>query len=148
MPATLRRTPLNCLVAEDEQADFVLTRRVVEQADVPCELSWVRDGLALLDALEAAASLPDLILLDLNMAPLDGRGALARLQDHPRWRAIPVIVLTTSSDQDDVRTCYAAGANCYVVKHASYVRFREDMACLLTFWGQVADLPTACAPQE
>jgi CheY-like chemotaxis protein len=89
----------------------------------------------------ALAPRPNLILLDLNLPGTDGRALLAVIKDDEDLRAIPVIVLTTSSNPKDIATCYQRGANSYLIKPVDYARFKQSLQTLVDYWFRVAVLP-------
>jgi CheY-like chemotaxis protein len=82
----------------------------------------------------AAAERPSLILLDLNLPKIDGRSVLQQLKSDRRLRSIPIIVLTTSNDPEDVNRCYELQANGYVVKPFNYLEFTDQIKRLSDFW--------------
>lgn len=111
---------------------------------VPCEIQFFDDGQELLDALEDPSSgRPQLILLDLNMPRVDGRTALARIKGEDSLRRIPVVVLTTSRSEDDIRNCYQLGANSFISKPARFEELLESMQTLMKYWSGVVRLPAA-----
>jgi CheY-like chemotaxis protein len=89
----------------------------------------------------ASAPRPDLILLDLNLPRKDGREVLAELKAHENLRRIPVVVLTTSQAEKDIRTSYDLHANCYISKPVDLDRFIEVVRAIDGFWLGVAELP-------
>lgn len=84
---------------------------------------------------------PHLILLDLNMPRKDGREVLAKIKADNRWRCIPVVVLASSSADQDLRTAYDLHANCYLVKPATFAEFKEMFERLESFWLKTVILP-------
>jgi CheY-like chemotaxis protein len=139
------------LVVEDSDDDFDAVTRVfrrelaVENAVHRCE-----DGKDALRYLAEAgrpggAPLPAIILLDLNLPGIDGRQVLAEVKQDERLRLIPVLVMTNSDAQRDVRDCYRMGANCYVRKSLDWPGFVKSMTHLKGFWFDTAILPEACA---
>ncbi|NOG31717.1 response regulator [Halomonas sp. TBZ9] len=130
------------LLVEDDQADAYLTQRVFKDINRNLHqhiaLEHSETGEAALTLLEAHqkdnAPLPDLILLDLNMPRMDGFTFLEHIKADPRLRLIPVVVLTTSSAQSDIRQSYAQGAAGYVVKSTSMDEFTHHMQRLAIYW--------------
>ena len=116
------------LVAEDDEDDRLLVRDAFTDSGLPVELRWVADGEELMDYLFqrngyddfSQSPEPNLILLDLNMPKKDGREALAEIMGHPKFRDIPVIVLTTSRDAEDVQQCREMGVSSFVTKPNSF----------------------------
>lgn len=98
------------LMADDDQEDCLLAGLAFEQSEVEGEIRFVGDGQELLEYLRNGHSRPDLILLDLNMPRLDGRAALVKIKEDQLLRDIPVVILTTSRNEKDVKFCLNAGA--------------------------------------
>jgi two-component system response regulator len=88
---------------------------------------------------------PDLILLDLNLPKIDGREVLRRIKDDKKLRPIPVVILTTSRDEQDVLKAYGLHANCYVAKPVELEQFMEVVRSIEGFWLTVVTLPEAKA---
>ena len=144
--AALAAPPLTVLLVEDDAADAVLVEEFFDSHSYPANLRRVADGVEALRYLTgqdefAGEPTPDLILLDLNMPRMGGRELLRTLKapDSP-WLTIPVIVLTTSSAEDDVVGSYQDHANAYVTKALNYDAFQASMAELHTFFARVATL--------
>ncbi len=133
------------LLVEDNPGD---ARLVVDGfADIGNAVHHVRDGteaLAFLGREEryAEAPRPDLIVLDLNLPGLDGWDVLAEIKKDRRLRSIPVVVLTTSSEQADVLRSYDLQASCYVTKPVDVDQFRQVIRDIEHFWFGVARLPS------
>lgn len=137
------------LSAEDDLDDRLFIREAIRKlADAP-EVRFVGDGRELLDYLRragpwrdpASSPRPDLVLLDLNMPRLSGREALPMLKGDPALRLLPVVVLTTSDDQNDVQACYEAGANAFVTKPSRLAELSRVLEATVAFWLRVARLP-------
>ena len=141
---------VNILIADDDQDDCLLMREAFKDCKIAGQLHFVQDGDALLDYLkrrtpyqdEQRYPVPDLILLDLNMPRMDGREALALIKRDPQLKAIPVVVLTTSSAEEDVLLSYSDGVNSFVTKPVSYSGLVEVIRALGHYWIDVVDLPT------
>ena len=106
---------MEILLVEDDLEDAGLTIEALRQGEVPCRISLVRDGEEAMEFLHRHAKYrraprPDLILLDLNMPRKDGREALGEIKSDPALRTLPVVVLTTSGAEEDIRLCYELGA--------------------------------------
>lgn len=116
------------LIADDDPDDCLLTREAFSECRLPNRVDFVQDGEELLDYLNHRPPyndaqrypLPGLILLDLNMPRMDGRATLHALKADAVLCRIPVIVLSTSCDDEDIRRSYAAGADSFISKPASY----------------------------
>ena len=89
----------------------------------------------------ASAPRPDLILLDLNLPRKNGREVLAEIKADPDLKKIPIVVLTTSSAEEDVLKAYDLSANCYVVKPVGFDNFMEAMQSIRHFWFSIVTLP-------
>ena len=141
---------INILVADDDQDDCLLVREAFRDCKIAGRLHFVQDGDELLDYLKRRSPYqdeqrypsPDLVLLDLNMPRTDGREALALIKQDPELRSIPVIVLTTSSAEEDILRSYADGVNSFVTKPVSYSGLVEVVRALACYWIDVVDLPT------
>lgn len=134
------------LLVEDNPDDMELTRIALQDAGITAELAWVADGREALAYLQRLAPFeqaprPDLVLLDLNLPQLDGRQLLQIVKGDPDLAQIPVIVLTTSVDDHDVRESYRAHANAFISKPADFDSFVRALQALHTFWFVTAVLP-------
>lgn len=141
---------MTIVLADDDPDDRALVREALEEAGLPVDLRTVNDGEELLEYLRGdgryaagEAPAPDLILLDLNMPRMSGHEVLDAMRADERLRAIPVIVLTTSSREDDVVRSYAAGGNSFITKPASFNCLVEVMRALDRYWFKVAEIPAA-----
>ncbi len=137
---------LDILLVDDNPADVDLTLDVFRLASIRGNLHAVNDGVQALAYLRregrfADAKRPDLILLDLNMPRMDGRELLARIKTDPELRSIPVLVLTTSSADADVKKSYDLHANCFVTKPVDLDAFIDVARSIEGFWLQLAELP-------
>lgn len=138
--------PSSILLVEDNPDDVELTRIAMLDAGIEADLSVVYDGREALRFLRHEApwehvERPDLILLDLNLPQLDGRQLLKMIKDDEDLRSIPVIVLTTSVDDHDVRESYQSGANSFISKPADFDLFVNTLRSLQGFWFATAVLP-------
>jgi len=139
------------VMADDDHEDCQLVNDALQETGFAHRLLVVRDGEELWDYLRRrggyaegrAAPRPDLILLDLNMPRKDGREVLVELKADPRFRTIPVVVLTTSTAEDDIIFCYDMGANSYVTKPATFRQLVAVMKALTSYWFDLAELPPA-----
>lgn len=122
------------LIVEDNRYDLELARTALELSDVQCELSVARDGQEALDVLREAQSLPDLVLLDLNMPRVSGHEVLEQIKTDERLRPVPVVVFTTSDETNDRAICAAAGADDYVLKPNSFEELIETLNALGRRW--------------
>ncbi len=137
---------VDILLVEDNPADVVLAQEALGEAELPSTVHVVEDGASAMSFLHrqgqyAAAPRPMLILLDLNLPRKSGREVLSEIKLDPGLRSIPVVVLTTSSAEDDVRRSYDLHANCYIVNPYDYYSFVDAIQSIRHFWFSVATLP-------
>lgn len=138
---------VDILMVEDNPGDVRLTREAFDQAAIDFAIHVVTDGDAALDFLfqrgaHTDAPRPDLVLLDLNLPRLNGQEVLKSMRDDPELKRIPVIVLTSSDDEDDVLRSYQLQANAYLKKPVDPAKFDELVRFLEEFWFGIAQLPT------
>lgn len=132
--------PLDILLVEDSPDQVELTREALRISGAPHVLQVVRDGVEALDFLRQGHR-PHLVLLDLNLPRMDGREVLSVLKRDPELRMLPVVVMTTSGAEEDVRIAYDLHANSYVCKPLDFESFVEVIRLLVQFWTDVARLP-------
>ena len=141
--------PILILVADDDPEDCLLVRDALEESRLANELHFVGDGEQLLDYLNrrgayadpVVAPRPGLILLDLNMPKMDGREALAEIKNNANLRQIPVVVLTTSSAEEDIFRSYDLGVNSYITKPLTFESLVRVMQALGRYWFEIVELP-------
>ncbi|MCX5441058.1 MULTISPECIES: response regulator [unclassified Streptomyces] len=138
--------PIEVLLVEDDAGDELMTREAFEDNKIGNTLHVVRDGLEALDFLyrrgeHAGAPRPDLILLDLNLPKYDGRQVLERIKSDPDLNHIPVVVLTTSSAEEDILRSYKLHANAYVTKPVDLDQFILAIRQIDDFFVTVVKLP-------
>ncbi len=138
--------PIEILLVEDSPADVLITREAFEDAKLLNALHVVEDGVQALEFLRrqgsyADAPRPDLILLDLNLPRKNGREVLAEIKADPQLKSIPVVILTTSSLDEDVLNAYDLHANCYVIKPVGFDNFFKAVQSIQDFWFSVVTLP-------
>jgi len=141
-----RARPIDILLVEDSPSDVRLTREVLTKAKLRNRLHVVENGVDALAFVRrqgafADAPRPDLILLDLNLPLKDGREVLAEIKQDPQLRMIPVVVLTTSPDEQDVVKAYGLYANCYINKPVSFEELSRVVQAIEDFWFSVVRLP-------
>jgi two-component system response regulator len=137
---------IHVLLAEDNPADVRLTEEGFKESKLNIQLSVVADGVKALAYLRRTASYadaprPDLILLDLKMPRKSGHAVLMELKSDDQLKDIPVIILTTSDRDDDVRDAYRSHANSYIVKPIDFEQFRNVVRQIEEFWFRIASLP-------
>jgi CheY-like chemotaxis protein len=145
--------PITILMADDDEDDRELAREVLSGARAVRRMEFVADGQDLVDYLRGegtfaarapeARPVPSLILLDLNMPRKDGREALVEIKRDRALRRIPVVVLTTSSDDADVQSAYDLGANSFITKPVSGSGLETMLGRVAEYWSQVVTLPEA-----
>ncbi len=125
------------LLVEDNPMDVDLTLRAFKRRRVTNTIHVARDGeeaLAWLARWEAGEPWPAVILLDLKLPKVDGLEVLRRLKQHATLRVIPVVVLTTSTENADVQTAYQLGANSYIVKPVDFEKFMDVSEKIDLYW--------------
>ena len=126
------------LLVEDRPIDIDLTRRAFERQKVLNPIQVARDGeeaVAFFDRWESGEEpIPICILLDLRMPKMSGLEVLRRLKSHPKFATIPVIVLTTSTEDRDVEEAYKLGCNSYIVKPVEFDKFVDVAAKIEIYW--------------
>jgi CheY-like chemotaxis protein len=151
-----RGTPITILMADDDEEDCALTKEAMTDARLANEMRFVSDGEELMDYLRKRgkydngneAPRPGVILLDLNMPKKDGREALAEIKSDPDLRRIPVCVLTTSSDEEDIFRTYDLGVNSFMTKPVTFAGLVEVLQTWSRYWFEVVDLPTGVDGDE
>ena len=141
--------PITILMADDDPDDRQLTREAFEEAKLANDLRFVEDGVELLDYLHrrgkfadpASSPRPGIILLDLNMPRKDGREALQELKQDPRFRAIRVIILTTSKAEEDILRTYNLSAASYITKPVTFESLVDVVKTLGKYWLEIVELP-------
>lgn len=138
--------PIEILLVEDNPGDVRLTIEALKEAKVINNLTVMKDGAETLVFLRrqgpyANAPRPHLILLDLNLPKKDGREVLAEIKADDSLKRIPVVVLTTSQDEQDVLKTYSLHANCYITKPVELEQFIQVVKSIEDFWLGIVVLP-------
>ncbi len=138
---------IQVLLVEDNPGDVRLTKEALKEGKLLNQLTVVGDGVEALSFLRkqgiyADAPQPELILLDLNLPKKDGREVLAEIKADPKLRRIPVVVLTTSSSEEDILKIYDLHANCYITKPVDLEQFMGVVKSIEDFWVSVVKLPS------
>ena len=146
MNMSVSGAPIEMLLVEDNPDDVDLTIEALEDAKIANRLHVVSDGVAALAFLHRKGGYvrvprPDLILLDLNLPKKGGREVLAEIKSDPKLRCIPVVVLTTSSADEDILRAYDLHANCYITKPVDFEQFSRVIHAIEDFWLTVVKLP-------
>ena len=141
---------LTILLADDDEDDRELTREALEGARLANEIRCVVDGEDLMHSLRsegryaepgADAPRPGIILLDLNMPKKDGREALSEIKADPCLRSIPVVVLTTSKDDEDILRSYDLGVSSFITKPVTFAGLVDAMRAWSHYWFELVELP-------
>lgn len=140
------RTSLDVLLVEDDPGDVMIAEEALKASRLTSRLTVVPDGIEAMAYLRrengyGQASRPDLVLLDLNLPRKSGHEVLAEIKDDPSLRQIPVVVLTTSGNDEDVARSYDLHANVFVTKPVDFDHFAEVVREIDSFFLRVAKLP-------
>ena len=144
----MNKNPFVVLMAEDNEHDIVATRRAWKQNNIANPLHIVRDGEECLDYLHqrgkysepGSAPRPGILLLDLKMPKMDGLTVLKHIRGEKNLRRLPVIILTTSKDEEDRLRSYDLGVNAYIVKPVGFQNLAEAVRTINLFW-ELVELP-------
>lgn len=137
------------LLVEDNSDDQALTLRALKRNNIANEVVVVNDGVEALDYLFARGdyanrdrtAMPQVILLDLKLPKLDGFEVLRHLQDDELTRMLPVVILTSSKEQEDLLSGYSLGANSYIRKPVDFDEFMETVKQLGVYWLGLNEVP-------
>lgn len=137
------------LLVEDSVSDIELTKRALIKSQLEVIVDVAEDGVEALDYLFCQGSysgrnplsLPDLILLDLNIPKIDGNEVLKRIRSDIKTKLIPVVVLTSSNEDSDLSKAYNNGANSYINKPVDFKTFTEVVANLGRYWLEINEPP-------
>jgi CheY-like chemotaxis protein len=136
------------LLVEDSPNDAELTRTALAESGLSNEVMWVKDGQEALDYLHRKGAYagrpptcPLVVLLDLKMPKVDGLQVLKRIKEDPELKALPVVMLTSSSEESDLARSYGLGVNAYVVKPVGFPEFMDAIKELGLFWAVVNQPP-------
>ena len=137
---------IHILLVEDNEGDILLATEALRAGKIANEISVVKDGQDAIDFLQRtngyeSAIIPDLILLDINLPKIDGKEVLSVIKQDEKLRVIPVVVLTTSSAQEDILDAYYNHANCYITKPVDLDKFLDIVHKIENFWLSVVRLP-------
>lgn len=134
------------LLIEDNRGDARLIEETMQELDSHIHLAVMSDGFQAMDYLHKKnpyekSTIPDLILLDLNLPKKDGRQVLAEIKSDPNLKRIPVLILTISSAEEDILQCYNLYANGYVIKPFEIDKLIELVKSIKNFWFDTVTLP-------
>ena len=126
------------LIAEDDADDRFLLQAAFEENGFSDKLKFVENGVEVIEYLRSLESsdkkYPRFILLDLNMPKKDGREVLRELKQHPEFKKIPVVIFSTTNNEQEMRRCYELGANSYITKPNSFESLLKTVAALRSYW--------------
>ena len=136
------------LLVEDNPDDVELTLLAFEEGGVCNEITVARDGEEAIDYLFGSGpyadldkDLPAVVLLDLKLPKVAGLDVLKRIREDPRTSCLPVVILTSSKEDEDIMRCYSLGANAYVRKPVDYTEFVKAAQTLGLFWLLLNEVP-------
>jgi chemotaxis family two-component system response regulator Rcp1 len=146
MTKQLEGKPIEILLVEDNKSDARLAIEALRDSKIKNSIHHVYDGVEAMNFLHQEgkfikAPRADLILLDLNLPKKDGREVLADLKQDKDLKRIPVVILTISSDEEDILSTYNLYANCYITKPIDLDQFLKVVKCIEDFWLTVVKLP-------
>lgn len=145
----MNKRSITILMADDDSDDRMLTERALKKNNIVNDFRWVEDGEQLLDYLNRRGEYsdpeksprPGIILLDLNMPRKDGREALSEIKKNESLRRIPVVVLTTSKEEEDILRSYDLGVNSYITKPVTFQGLVDAMNTIGRYWLDIVKLP-------
>ncbi len=138
---------LSILLVEDNSADAHLIKEFLKEINIDTALNIARDGKEAMEFLYRHYKYnkdkrdPNFVILDLNLPKMSGREVLKEIKNDNDLKRIPVIILTTSTAEEDIKECYNNHANCYITKPLDFDEFAEAMESIKTFWFNTAELP-------
>lgn len=152
----IENAKLSIVIADDDSDDRMLIADAFEESGIHVPLHFVEDGEQLLNFLRRERQfesfsdqpLPRLILLDLNMPKVDGRTALTAIKQDDELRSIPVIVMTTSKSEEEVRRTYALGVNSFISKPATFDALIDVVDAIGKYWIDTVALPADETPKK
>ena len=130
------------MIAEDDADDRFLLRSAFEENGYKDKLEFVENGVEMIEYLRSLAekkekgALPRFVLLDLNMPKKDGREVLKEIKQSPDLSKIPIIIFSTTNNEQEMRRCYELGANSYITKPNSFESLIKTVAALRSYWVQ------------
>ena len=141
------RNVIEILLVEDNPADVRLTLEALKVGNIRSKVQVIKDGEKAVNYFKKGKgfenrSLPDLILLDLNLPKLSGREVLAVIKQDEDLKHIPVIILTTSKSEEDILKSYQHHANCYITKPVDFDQFSDLIKKLDYFWFSIVKMPS------
>ena len=135
---------VHILLIEDNEGDILLTTEALEDSKIVNDVTVIKDGKAAMEYFEAlniGGQLPDLVLLDVNLPKKSGHEVLTYIKKHKDYKQIPVIMLTTSSSEQDVMIAYKQHVNCYITKPIDVNDFLKAIGKIEDFWINIVTIP-------
>ena len=130
--------PKKILLVEDNSDDALLTQRALQKTDYHVLIDIAEDGVEAIEYLYhiyySGLTVPDLIILDLNLPKADGFEVLKKIRSEKKTKAVPVIILTSSREEKDIRLAAEYGANSYIQKPIDFVKFKEVADLISKYW--------------
>lgn len=141
-----KNSTIEILLVEDNPGDARLAKEALTDGKVKNNLHIVYDGVEAIDFLfkkndHVNAPSPDLIILDLNLPKKDGREVLAEIKNDENLKRIPVVILTTSKEEEDILVTYNLHANCFITKPLDLNKFFDIVRSIEDFWLTIVKLP-------
>jgi CheY-like chemotaxis protein len=135
---------IHILLIEDNEGDILLTTEALEDSKIINDITVIKDGKAAIDyfnGLSEGGQKPDLVLLDINLPKKSGHEVLQYIKNHDNYKHIPVIMLTTSSAEQDVLIAYREHVNCFITKPIDVNDFIKAVAKIEDFWINIVTIP-------
>ena len=149
MAEDMRKKPMTLLMADDDEDDRIMIKDALKEANLNNPIEFVENGEELIGYLKQTGKYsdkkksprPGLILLDLHMPVKDGFEVLKEIKSDPDLHQIPIIILTTSKDEEDVAITYNLGANSFIIKPVSFKKLVEIVETIGKYWFEIVKLP-------
>lgn len=153
MSSSQTKRSINILVCEDNLGDVYIITNSLQNSDMEYRLNHVTNGEAVIDYLEQSGQYqdvfrPDLILLDLNLPKKHGFEVLKEIKTNPEFKAIPVIILTSSKSDQDILKAYELYGSCFVTKPFDFEEFTDAIKKIENFWLNLVHLPPKLVPES
>jgi CheY-like chemotaxis protein len=136
---------INILLIEDNEGDILLTTEAFEESKIVNRVNVITDGKQAINFFESLTNkdeLPHLVLLDINLPKMSGHEVLMYIKSNERYKAIPVIMLTTSSSEKDILQSYKNHVNCYITKPIDVSDFMKAITKVEDFWINIVSIPS------
>jgi CheY-like chemotaxis protein len=138
--------PIHILLVEDNEGDILLITEALAESKIVNTISVVKDGKLAIDFLNKKepfeeATLPNLILLDINLPKKNGHEVLKYIKESTQLRHIPIVMLTTSSSKKDIIDAYNNYVNCFITKPVDVNEFMNAVIKIENFWTNIVQLP-------